>query len=251
MTITTQLLSLYEVDRQIRGLNGRVKSAERYLTQRNNELAALDTRRESLRMQARQLEAGAHNDETEIGSLDARIEKLREQLNNATTNKQYTAFLTELNTFKADRGKVEERALETLARLDEVRAQLAELDAKREEIVKLRDLAAADLDAKRGEIRDRLEDLQRQRSHAAAVLPADVLRDYEGELELRDDDVMAPIEEMNRRAMEYCCGACQVLLPMEVVSSAITGGKINRCSSCGAFLYIAAETREAAIPTKR
>lgn len=251
MALTAKLLSLYQVDKQVRGLQSRVKTAERFLTLRERELAEIDAKRDSLQAQSRQLQATAHNDENEIKGIDERITKLREQLNSATTNKQYTALLTEVNTFKADKAAIEERAMETLTRLEEVKSQLEEIEKRRADIVKLRDHAAAERDAKAAEIKSRLEELQAQRNEAAAELPPDVLSDFESELELREDDVMAPIEEMNRRAMEYCCGACQVLLPMELVSASINGGAVTKCSNCGAYLYIEEATREAALPSKR
>lgn len=251
MALTAKLLRLYQVDKQVRGLQSRVKTAERFLTLRERELTELDAKRESLQTQSRQLQATAHNDESEIKGIEERIEKLREQLNSATTNKQYSALLTEVNTFKADKSAIEERALESMTRLEEVKAQLDEIESRRADLVKLRDHAAAERDEKAAEIKTRLDELKNERESAAAELPADVLADFESEVEFREDDVMAPIEEMNRRAMEYCCGACQVLLPMELVSSSISGGAINKCSNCGAFLYIEEETREAAIPNKR
>ncbi len=249
MALTAKLLRLYQVDKQVRGLQSRVKTAERFLTLRERELAELDAKRDSLKAQSRQLQATAHNDESEIKGIDEHITKLRDQLNSATTNKQYSALLTEVNTFKADRGAIEERALETLTRLEEVNGQLEELQNKRGDIVKLRDHAAAERDEKAAEIKSRLEELQAERDVAAGELPADVLQEFESELELREDEVMAPIEEMNRRAMEYCCGACQVLLPMEIVSASINGNTLTKCSNCNAFLYIEEATREAALPS--
>ena len=251
MSLTAKLLCLYQVDKQVRGLQCRVQTAQRYFNLRTRELAELDAKRKSLQTQSRQLQATVHNDESEITSLDERIAKLRDQLNSASTSKQYNAFLTEVNTFKADKDKVEERALESLGRLEEVKAQLALLDEKRIEMVKLCENASKERDEKTAEIKDRLDELNKERTEAAADVPADTLNEFEAEIELREDDVMAPIVEMSRRHMEYCCGVCQVLLPMEIVSSSINGGTLNRCTSCGAFLYIEQETREAALPNKR
>lgn len=250
MNLTANLLRLYHVDKQIRGLQSRVQTAERYFLVRKRELAMIDEKRESLLTQSRQLQSTVHNDETEIGVLDARIAKLRDQLNSATTNKQYSSFLTEINTFKADKTHLEERALESMTRFDEVKAQLAELDERRIELVKLRDLAEKEHLQKASDIKERLSELNAVRAAAEVDVPSDLRTMYESEARLREDDVMAPIEEMNRRAMEYCCGACQVLLPMEIVSSSITGATVSRCTSCGAFLYIEEATREAAVPTK-
>ncbi|RMH28911.1 MAG: hypothetical protein D6693_02915 [Planctomycetota bacterium] len=251
MSITAKLLRVYQADRQIRGLKGRVQAAERFLKQREKALADLDAKRDSLSGQARHLKAAAHNDETEIAGIEERIDKLREQLNAATTNKQYTALLTEVNTFKADKAAAEERALETMTRMEEITASLEALQDERAEMVKLRDLARAERDARMAEIQERLTELEAERAVAAEDLPPDVLAEYESEVEFRDEDVMASIQEMDRKRLEYCCGACQVLLPVDVVSSAINGGSINRCPSCRAFLYIEQATRDAAVPTKR
>src|SRR5438034_956387 len=50
----------------------------------------------------------------DLKSRDAHIEKLRSQQQNAKNNKEYQAFLIEINTSKVDRAKVEEDALRTL-----------------------------------------------------------------------------------------------------------------------------------------
>lgn len=251
MTATAKLLRLHKVDRQIRGLRSRVETAERFLKLREHKLAELDAKRDSLQTQSRQLQATAHNDESEVKGIEERIETLREKLNSATTNKQYTALLTEINTFKADKDTIEERAIETLTRLDEVNTQLEELQSSRVEFVKLRDLEEAQRDAKALEVKDRLDELELTRTDAASEIPTDVLADYDSEREFREDDVMASIEELNRRAFEYCCSACQVLLPMEIVSSSLSGAELNKCSNCGAYLYFDEATREIVVPVKR
>jgi len=45
---------------------------------------------------------------------DAHIEKLRTQQQTAKNNKEYQAFLVEINTAKVDRNKVEEDAIRTV-----------------------------------------------------------------------------------------------------------------------------------------
>jgi uncharacterized protein len=251
MTATAKLLRLHQVDRQIRGLQSRVDRAERFLKLREKKLTELDVKRDSLQTQCRQLQATAHNDEAEVQGIEERINTLREKLNAATTNKQYTALLTEVNTFKADKDAIEERAIETLTRFDEVKTQLEELEITRVELVKLRDLEEAERDAKALEVKDQLDELELKRIEAAAEIPTEVLADYDAEREFREDDVMAPIQEMNRRAVEYCCGACQVLLPMELISSSLSGRALNKCSNCGAYLYFDEATRDIVVPAKR
>ncbi|TVQ30582.1 MAG: hypothetical protein EA376_12010 [Phycisphaeraceae bacterium] len=251
MTVTEKLLRLHRVETQIRGLRKRIDSAQKYLDEQERQLASIQSRLDALATQMRQLKATAHNDENEIAELDARINKLRDQLNTAKTNKEYTALLTEVNTFKADKSAVEDRVLESMTRLDEVTEAVAQLEAEREERSKIRDIAAAERDQRAQEVKDRLEELEKEREVAAAEVPKDTLILLEQLGRRHDEDAMVPIEEHSRRHMEFSCGGCQVLLPMELVSAILGRNVVTQCSSCGAILYMDDSLRESMSTTKR
>ena len=253
MSVTEKLLKLFRVEQQVRGLRTRLDAAERYLTEQDKQLAAIAARLSSLTTQCRQLEAVAANDESEGEMIEARIAKLREQMNSAKTNKEYSAFLSEINTLKSSKSAVDERAIGSLQKLDELRKQIAEIEAKRVERDKVRAVAKAERDQRHAEIRDRLDELQRERDAAAKEVPASALALFENRC-LRSDsieDVMAALEVHDRRRMEMLCGCCQVLLPMEKVNSLLGRGDLATCTSCGCILYIEASTREAVTPTTR
>jgi len=243
-SVTAKLHRLYQVDKQVRGLRTRINAAERYLQEQERLLGVLDERRKALQAQIRQLEATVKNDEVEMASFDERVEKLREQLNAAKTSKEYSAFLSEINTIKADKGAVEERAIEAMTRLEELRASVTEVDAERKERKGVRDVAAADRDQRAADVRERLEELEAERKQAAEEVPAEALRVFESLVTQRDDEVMAPIEEHSRRHMEYACGACQVLLPVELVSRLLGRGELTRCVNCGSILFVEETLRQ-------
>lgn len=244
MTPTAKLLRVHRVDQQLRGLKSRVDGAQRYLDEQERLLSEIRTKHEALQGQSRQLQATAHNDETELQSIDARVAKLRDQMNNAQTQKQYAAFLVEVNTLKADREKIETRALESMSKLDEVRKALEELDGQRTEREKLRDVAKNDRDQRAAEIKERLAELEAERTEAARDVPGEALKALATAVRRHDDEAMAPIEEHSRRDRDYSCGACQVMLPVELVSSLLSRGTITHCTNCGAILFIEQELRE-------
>ncbi len=252
MSVTEKLLRLFRVDQQIRGLKSRVDSAERYLKQQDAQLEQLNAKREALIIQARQLEAAVHNNEAEMGALDARIATLRDKLNAATSNKEYTALLTDVNTQKADKGEIEERSLEALTQLDDVRAAQNEVEEQLAERGKIREVALADRDTRAAEVKDRLEELQGERKEAASDVPADTMQVFEYETNRLGGEAMAAIEEHSRRHMEFSCGACQVLQPMETISTLLGAtAPVTQCVSCGAILYVEEALRESMTSSKR
>lgn len=244
MGVTAKLLGLYRVDQQLTGLKSRLRAAEAYLKEQERQLTEIDAKALSLKSQIRQLEATAHNDETEVTRIEERIAVARDRMNNAATSKEHSALLTEVNTLKADKGLVEERAIETLQKLDELREQLGQIEQDREEREKVRDVAQGDRDQREADIKDRVAELEAEREKKKDEVPANALSVYEAARELLGDDVMAPVEEQDRRNKEYSCGSCFTHLPVELVSILMKKGDLTRCPSCSVILYMEEELRD-------
>lgn len=251
MNSTAKLLALHLVEQQIRGLTGRLDAAQARLDAHERAIKAMDEGSASLRTQARQLEATVANDEVEIKQIDERIGRLREQMNSSKTNKEYTSFQTEISTLKADRGQVEERAIASMGRLDAMKAELKQADETRAERIVLRDAAAAERDKSRAEIQDRLDELNAERREKAGDVPPGALSIFETRAAMRDEDIMAPLEEHDRKRHEYACGSCQVLLPVERLNALLGRGEVTTCTNCGVILYLEANTRDSAVVSKR
>ncbi len=251
MPAIEKLLRLHKVEQQLRGLRSRIDSAQRYLDAQSAQLADLNTRHEALLGQVRQLEATSHNQETELGAIDDRIAKLREQLNSAKTNKEYSAFLTEMSTLKDDRSAVETQALEAMGQIDDLKAGVEEINEQIAERTKICEIAKAQRDEREQEVKDRLDELQVERDDAAKDVPGDLIAIYEHLATQDVEDAMAPLEEHSRRSMEYACGSCQMMMPMEVISVVLGKGAPTQCVNCGAFLYMEEQLRESMMASKK
>lgn len=244
MTVTSQLLRLYLVDKQLRGLKSRLKGAEAFLLQQDKLVADLDARVASMTSQVRQLEASYKNDEVEVKAIDDRTAMLRDRMNNAKTSKEHSALLTEISTLKADKKPLEDRMLEAMGKIETLKKSQEQVDAERAERLTVRDGAARERDARAAEIRDRVAELEAERETAKLDVIDSVLLIYEERLALGVEDVMAPIEEQDRRNMEYTCGSCYTHLPIERVSILLKRGDLTKCPSCQAILYIEKDLRE-------
>lgn len=244
MTVTAKLLRLYLIDKQLRGLSSRLRAAEKYLSEQDTLLGGLESKFATTQAQLRQLEATCKNDEMEAGSIESRMTMLRERMNNAKTSKEHSAHLTEISTLKADKQLVEDRILESMGKIEVLKKQVEEIDVQREERRGIRSLAVKERDERAAEIKDRVAELEAERATAKEEVPPPALRIYEERLALAVEDVMAQIEEQDRRNLEYSCAACYTHLPIEQVSILLRRGDLTKCPTCHAILYIANELRE-------
>lgn len=246
MALINELQNLFRVDAQLRALRSRVDAAHRYLDIQNRELHALTERKAELQQRRRQVQANIGNVEVEIKAIDERLEKLRGELNSAVNNKQYTAVLTELNTVKDQRSRAEDRVLTEMEQIEALDAELEAIDGKIAERSKVRDVASSQLQQRQADVGERVSHLEAERSVAAANIPASELATFDYLSEIYEGEAMAPVEEISRRSREYSCGACNMQIPFEQVSSLMTSGDtVVCCASCHRILYMAEETRGA------
>jgi len=249
MSVTIKLYRLFLVDRRLRSLRSRLNAAERFLGQQVAQLEALDKKRGAVEAQIRQLKATIGDHEGEAARLTERIDHLREQMNAAKTNKEYKAFLSELNTFGADKEREEAAALELMGKIDELEAELSELETEKAERDRMRGVAEQERGERAKEIKGQVEELEGELAKRREETPADGLRAYDDLIvQHPDEDPMAPIEILNKRRHEYTCGSCMITIPMEAVSALLSHGGLTRCPSCGVILYLEEDTIKALQP---
>lgn len=236
MTVTAQLRKVFETDKLIRGLTGRLDGAERFLAEQLKQQRDVDGKHTAAQTALRQLKAQHANLEAEAGAHQQRMDKLREQMNAAKNNKEYSAFLTELNTLKTAKDEVEKKQLELMEQIEKSEEAFKAIEAARAERSVIVEKAKADRASREAEIKDRLAELKTQRAEQAKAAPADALKILEDLLAKRGEDAMAKVEEINRRAHEWSCGACMMALTVQTIN-AIAAGRLTRCSNCQCILY--------------
>lgn len=244
MRVTDKLHRVFLVDQQIRGLQSRLRAAERFLAEQERQLAEIERNRSAIASQLRQLTATSSDSEGEASRLDARIAELRERMNQAKTNREYKALLAEVNTFKEQKSALEDGALGQIETIDRLKAQLGELEQAKAEREKVRGVARQERDERETEIKDKLDELKGKREELIKDVPADALHIYQELLEAREEEAMAPIEVADRKRHEFHCGSCMMGLPVETMSALLSHGGLTRCVSCGCILYLEEATRE-------
>jgi predicted nucleic acid-binding Zn-ribbon protein len=241
MDVTSQLLKLFNVEKQIRGLKGRLNAAERFLAEQDKQLAAIDAKKAAVDATIKQITVAQRAAEADATRLSTRMGALKTQMESTTKSKDYTALLTEHNTIKIDKDKFETQALEAMTKIEDLKKEVAAFDAQRDERLKVRGVAAADRETKAAEIAGRLAELTKERDTARAGINPEALGVFEKLLAIRGEEAMAPIEELDRRHYEFTCGSCQRTLTMDAVNALLSTGKLTRCTNCGCVLYVEKE----------
>tara|TARA_B100001059_G_scaffold1560_1_gene1315 strand:- start:24739 stop:25491 length:753 start_codon:yes stop_codon:yes gene_type:complete len=244
MSLIDDLLELNLVERQLRGLQSRVGSAETFFNAQNRQMNELLQRQEELQTRRKQRQVTANGFETDTKAMDERLEKLRNELNTAETTKQYSAFLEEMNTLKKTRGETDELTLAEMSEIENLDSDLATLEEAVNDRQKLLTRAVTELEERKAEIAERVSELQRERDVKAAVIPESPLQTFNKCADDFDGDAMAHVEEIDKKRREYCCSSCNVNMPFNnVVKLLGSVDSLMQCENCLRILYITPEMK--------
>ncbi|NLX05135.1 MAG: hypothetical protein GXY33_08330 [Phycisphaerae bacterium] len=210
--------------RQVQQHQLRIKQLEEQLAAKRDEIKHRQSRTGQL--------------ELEFKAREEAVNKLRTQLNAAKSNKEYSAILTQLNTDRADNSKLEERILNELTAVDEMKKGLGELEKQLGEHAGQLAQQESHFEAERSGLQQQIDELEQQRSSMAdSVTPGD-LAVFQRVADRHDGEAMAKITKPYPNADEYICDGCNMSIPMETVNALLTRDEIQVCHVCGRILFL-------------
>ncbi len=229
---------LQNIELQLKHLREQTEAKKRTVRAHRRRVAALDEQIQEKRTQTLQQQIQADRLDLDVKAREADIAKQREMLNRAKTNKEYAAILTQINTSKADNTKLEDRVLNLMTLIDEVKGQVALLQADREREVKRADELDGELAKFEAGISDQIKSLQAQREAASDVIPPQALATFERIAERHEGEAMARVVQPNLKREEFICGGCNMSVTLEQINALQTRDDIQQCNICGRILYI-------------
>lgn len=232
------LVKLFQIDQVLRAAQDRYDNAARsvrLLERRVNELTAKVQATQQL---LREQQAKAGELDLDLKSRDAHIEKLRTQQQLAKTHKEYQAFLTEINTEKTDRNKVEDEAIKALENVERTQGELKALQAQLAEEQKKLDEIRSQLGGRLSELQAEIDKVTPSRQAAYAEVPARIAGMYDRLAERHEGEAMSPLQKPDPREEEYICGACNMSLVVDIYNRLHSRDDLVQCPSCGRLLFI-------------
>jgi len=215
---------LAQLQRRQEGLPQRVAAARRNVDERE------ERRRQSQeRLHHHRLEIDRQ--ELELRSREEHIGRLRQQLNQVKTNREYQTLLTEIRSLEADVSRLEEGALEAMGEADELAAELETLrggiEEAQQEVRAVEQAVGDEADSLGSEIAG----LEGDRRQVAALVSPESLAVYERLRRGLGGRVVVPI-------VNELCQGCHLPLTPQTVSELLTGRSLVTCHRCGRILYL-------------
>jgi uncharacterized protein len=231
------LCRLQEVELQIAEIQKKIDRKQGVLKRQEQRIADHEAKIRAWQAAIRTDQMEADRLDLDVKGNEAQIAKLRQALNTAKTNKEYSAILTQLNTTKADSSKVEEKVLAFFKQIEGKRKELAGIQEEREkELVKLEEAKAALKEAE-DKSRDKLTQLGRDRDTAASAVPGKALDTFNRVARKLEGEAMAQVIRTHPKREEYACEGCNMSITIEQVNNILSRDDAVLCNSCGRILY--------------
>ena len=231
------LKEIQSIDREIHKRNKSKKDRPAALAKDEAELAKRRSAFEAKQKELKSLRAEADaKEKQDLKEIEEKILKFNGQLNQAKNNKEYAALTTEINSCKADKGKVEEQVVALMNKVDAFTTECDEVKKGVDESDKSLEVARRAVEADISEINKALAELQGKRAELAAKVDAELLKTYDRIQKHKPDGVaLVPV-------VRDCCQGCNMELTAQDVNMLMRDKDTVLCRSCNRIVYLEAAT---------
>jgi len=232
------LIKLQSVENRLRAAKAKLGRCRRSVIIQENQVRTLQSALEAKKEETQLTKVQCDRLELELKTRDAEVNKLRASLNNAKTNKEYAAVLTQLNTTKADNSKIENQILDLMKAVEADEQECGtirqQIEEQKQELEKTRKKAEGAATEHEGEI----DSIQSEWDQVAKDIPADALRTFQRVAETYDGEAVVKVEEQEGKSTAFSCGGCFMGIPAESVNVLMTRDEIIRCPNCTRILVL-------------
>lgn len=235
------LVKLYQADQQLRAAQARLEAASKDVRVQERRVNDLAERQRLAGSQLMEVRSRTAQVELDLKTRDAHIEKLRTQQQNAKNNKEYQAFLVEINTEKVDKNKIEEELIRLMEQVEKGQKDQAELnthlEAERAKLATMKQSIGDNVASLQAEI----DALRVPREEAYNAVPPKPRELFDKLADHHDGEALSALAKPDRRREEYICSACNMELVTDIYNKLHSRDDIVFCPSCRRILYIPEE----------
>jgi len=234
----SELRRLQEVEIQLVAIRRNREGKARRVEVQQNKVRQIEARIEENHRAAKTQQMKIDELTLDVASREDSVDKHRQALNKAKTNKEYAAILTAMNTEKADSSKVETEVLQFMEEMNKIKAEGAALEKERERLsveVAGAQKVLQDFDA---QSKAELDRLTSERSKISAGIEPAALLVFDRAAQRHEGEAMAGVTKLRAKGDEWACGGCNLKITLDMVNALATRDDVRLCGACGRILYI-------------
>lgn len=178
--------------------------------------------------------------EAALDDAQERQKRYQEQLARVSTQREYGALLTEIDTTKSQVAESEQAALDATERKEQSEAKLAELRAAFRDLDERYKAELAKWESEKPGVARTIDELTSRSKELRAKVPRNVLVLFDRLYDRSDGEALARVRKMDvaRGNPMWHCEACSYSVRPQVVVEIRDRGAINQCDSCKRILYL-------------
>jgi Zn-ribbon protein, possibly nucleic acid-binding len=230
LDVIEKLLILQDRDRKIRRIKTELAHIEPQRQTMKAKAAAASTSLENAKTKVKELESQRKELELEVESKKQMIAKYANQQLQTRKNEEYRALNNEIQTCKEAIFKIEDQEIVLMEQGEAAQKEVVRSTQAASEARKLADDQTAQLGIREENLKKELAELEANREELAAAVDASARGRYERLVKNKGENVVVGVQH-------GVCGGCHMKLQPQLLVSCQAQQELVTCSNCGRILY--------------
>ena len=225
-----KLLILQDRDRRILQEQGELSRIEPERQMLKAKAANAQAELENAKLRVKQIESARKDLELEVEVRKQMIVRYANQQFQTRKNEEYRALAHEIDTCKAAIFEIENREIDLMEQAEAAQKEVLRATQATKDARTLMDEQVAQLGAREENLKRELAQLEANREELASAVDEGARSRYERLVRSKGDNVVVGVEH-------GVCGGCHMKLPPQLLVSCQGEKELVGCSNCGRILY--------------
>ncbi len=225
-----KLLILQDRDRRIRQEEGELARIEPERQMLNAKAASAQAELENVKLRIKQIESARKDLELEVEAKKQMIVRYANQQFQTRKNEEYRALAHEIDTCKAAIFQIENGEIELMEQAEAAQKDLLRATQAAKAARALVDEQVGQLGEREENLKKELAELEANRVELAAAVDEDARSRYERLVRSKGENVVVGVQH-------GVCGGCHMKLPPQLLVTCQAEKELVGCSNCGRILY--------------
>ena len=225
-----KLLILQDRDQKIRRETDQLARIEPEREALKAKTATAQAELESAKLRAKQNESARKDLELEVEMKKQMIVRYANQHFQTRKNEEYRALAHEIDTCKAAILKIEDHEIELMEKAEVAQKEILQATRAVNDARKLMEEQIAQLDAREENLKKELATLEADRDALASAVADSARSRYERLVRSKGENVVVGVQH-------GVCGGCHMKLPPQLLVTCQGEKELVGCSNCGRILY--------------